>query len=294
MDVVLPSAGSYVVAVSGGVDSVTLLHMLSMQSGLDLTVAHFDHGMREDSGRDRLLVQNLAGMYDLPFVYDEGKLGPGASEAVAREARYKFLHRVRQDSGAQAIITAHHQDDVLETAIINLMRGTGRKGLTSLGSGPDIVRPLLNVPKSDLNVYARVYTLRWNEDETNQDEAYLRNYVRHQILPRLNTAVRTKLLDIIKNLRITNEELDALLVKQLYEQSPGDSIDRKWFGQLPHATAREVLASWLRGHGIRNFDSKTLERLVVAAKVAPAGQTFPIKANHYLEIGRDVIIIVDG
>src|SRR5437764_343012 len=134
MDVVLPKPGKYVVAVSGGVDSVALLDMLARSDDLKLVVAHFDHGIRKDSAKDRKFVEDLAKNYDLPFVYEEGHLGSGTSEAVARGARYDFLHRVKKSHGAQAIITAHHQDDVLETAIINLLRGTGRKGLTSLTS----------------------------------------------------------------------------------------------------------------------------------------------------------------
>src|SRR5882724_1815869 len=131
--------GRYVVATSGGVDSMALLHLLYQMSrdsdaGWWLTVAHFDHGIRSDSAEDRQLVQAIARQYGLPFVYDEGRLGPGASEATARQARYSFLHQVLGASGARAIMTAHHQDDVLETAIFNLIRGTGRKGLTSLGN----------------------------------------------------------------------------------------------------------------------------------------------------------------
>src|SRR4051794_16456164 len=124
--------GKYVVAVSGGVDSVGLLDLLRMDPGVKLTVSHFDHGIRDDSHLDRAHVQALARRYQLPFVYDKGALGPGASEAEARTARYQFLDNVKTKTGAHAIVTAHHQDDVLETAIINLLRGTGRKGLSSL------------------------------------------------------------------------------------------------------------------------------------------------------------------
>ncbi|QQS18837.1 hypothetical protein IPL68_02130 [Candidatus Saccharibacteria bacterium] len=87
-------------------------------------MAHFDHGIRPDSVEDRKLVQKLAKQYGLPFVYDRAELGAGASEAVAREARYAFLSRVKEAVGADAIITAHHEDDVLETIIINWLRGT--------------------------------------------------------------------------------------------------------------------------------------------------------------------------
>jgi tRNA(Ile)-lysidine synthetase-like protein len=103
------SDGRYVVAVSGGVDSVALLDILRQQTGLELIVAHFDHGIRKDSCQDRLLVEQLAKRYGLTFVYEEAKLGPRTSEETARRARYAFLNKVMREHQAVAIVTAHHQ-----------------------------------------------------------------------------------------------------------------------------------------------------------------------------------------
>src|SRR6476469_10942255 len=160
--------GKYVVAVSGGVDSVVLLDLLRLYPGVKVTVAHFDHGIREDSHLDRAYVAELAKRYRLPFVYDKGQLGPDASEAEARRARYDFLSKVQQKTGSDALVTAHHENDVLETAIINLLRGTGRKGLSSLTNGEGIIRPLLDVPKSEIIDYAKRHGLQWREDSTNK------------------------------------------------------------------------------------------------------------------------------
>jgi tRNA(Ile)-lysidine synthase len=99
--------GHYVVAVSGGVDSVALLHMLQDMPDVKLTVAHYDHGIRPDSHLDRINVANLAKKYGLPFVYNEGNLGPDASEELARLARYNFLRQTQNELGANAVITAH-------------------------------------------------------------------------------------------------------------------------------------------------------------------------------------------
>jgi tRNA(Ile)-lysidine synthetase-like protein len=287
MDAVLTSPGSYVVAVSGGVDSMALLHLLRTKPSLELVVAHFDHGIRDDSAEDRELVQAFAKDNGLRFVYEEGRLGAGASEAKARDARYKFLSKVLKDTNSAAIVTAHHQDDVLETAIINLLRGSGRKGLTSLGSRPGIERPLLNVPKSDLIAYAKDQGLRWREDITNQDTDYLRNYVRHRLLPRFDEPARNRLLEVITNIRATNMEIDNLLLSQLDSRSMAGSLDRYWFTQLPHAVARETMAAWLRSHDLRDFDSKTLERLVVAAKVAAPGKAFDVLKGSRLAVSSD-------
>lgn len=286
MDAVLPKPGKYVVAVSGGVDSMVLLDMLRRQAALELVVAHFDHGIREDSAEDRKLVQAVAEAHGLQFVYEEGKLGPGVSEAKAREARYRFLRKALKGTDSAAIITAHHQDDVLETAIINILRGTGRKGLTSLGNQTDLLRPLLRVPKRDLIAYAKDQGLKWREDSTNRDEAYLRNYVRQRILPRFGEADRARLVSMLTKLTVTNRELDAAL-GQLVGPEAGGRLDRLWFNQLPHAAAREVMAAWLRLHGSRGFDSKTLERLVVAAKTAAPGKIFPVQAGVNLQVRAD-------
>jgi tRNA(Ile)-lysidine synthase len=285
MDIQL-EPGRYIVAVSGGVDSVALLHVLRDLPDVELVVAHFDHGIRPDSVDDRLFVEHLADMYEMPVVYDEGRLGPTAGEATARHVRYDFLERVRREHEATAIVTAHHQDDVLETAIINLLRGTGRKGLSALDERPGLQRPLLKIPKSDLIAYARQHNLEWREDSTNQDQAYLRNYVRHRILPRFDEQSRAMFLDIIQQSRDDNHALDVLLKAQIDMRFNGDGLDRQWFTQLPHAVALEVMAAWLRAQDIRGFDSPMLERLVVAAKTAPSGHDFDVMQGVMMSVGK--------
>lgn len=275
-------AGRYVVAVSGGVDSVVLLDLLRLVPGLQLVVAHFDHGIREDSAEDRRHVQDLAQKYGLPFTYDAGQLGPGASEAEARQARYEFLRKAQAASSAEAIITAHHQDDVLETAIINLLRGTGRKGLSSLTSGEGIIRPLLDVPKSEIIDYARRQSLKWREDSTNTNTDYLRNRIRHELLPSWSATDKQRLLALTRRMRQVNRELDEILISQ----TQGD-LGRKWFVLLPHNVSREVMASWLRSHGIRDFDRAALERLTVAGKVAAPGKAIDVVKGRRMLVGKD-------
>lgn len=285
----LPKPGSYVVAVSGGVDSMVLLHRLQAEAGKGwkFTVAHLDHGIREDSVKDRRLVQRTAQQYGLPFVYREACLGPGTSEATARKTRYEFLRKVRNATNARTIITAHHQDDLLETAIINILRGTGRKGLTSLNSHHDIERPLLQLPKNDILTYAKDQRLVWREDSTNQDLNYLRNYIRHKILPRLSAKDRQRLYGHINDLKSINFQIDEALVNQLHFQTAAGTLGRIWFNHLPHNVAREVMAAWLRAHDIRNFDSRMLERLVIAAKTAEPGKVFPIVNERDMKIHTD-------
>lgn len=271
--------GLYVVAVSGGVDSMVLLDVLRRDPAVRLIVAHFDHGIRPDSEQDRQLVEQTAGEYGLPFVAGEGKLGSNASEAVARAARYRFLREQQAKAGAKAIITAHHQDDVLETAVLNLLRGTGRKGLSSLKSDDRLVRPLLGCSKQQLQDYATEHKLHWREDATNQDTKYLRNYVRLKLLAGLSVEQKQTLLSHINRAQLLNQDIDELL------QIEGDELDRQWFIDLPHAVAREVMATWLRNHQ-QTFDSKALERLVTAAKTLPVGKRTDITKTRHLYISK--------
>lgn len=288
--------GTYVVAVSGGVDSMALLHLLTTNYQLQTTnykliVAHFEHGVRADSDLDRQLVQAEANTYGLPFVYDRGHLGPKVSEAAARKARYGFLHRVRKDNRAQAVVTAHHQDDVLETAIINMLRGTGWRGLSSLRSHAIIKRPLLDVPKSDLLEYAQKHNLAWREDSTNQDMRYLRNYVRGKILPKFSSAQRKILLDHIRHSNELRDDLEAELAKYIDLWSGDGKLDRQWLILLPHAVAKEIMAAWLRNNHAHNLSAKMLERLVGAAKTYGPGRVTDVDKNRILKIGKDYLAL---
>lgn len=293
MDIELEiTPGRYVLAVSGGIDSVVLLNKLALQPGVELTVAHFDHGIRDDSPIDRKFVSELAGSLKLPFVYEEGKLGAGTSEAVARKARYDFLLSVQKVSGAKGLVTAHHQDDLLETVIINLLRGTGRKGLSPMLNSSLAHRPLLKVSKQQIVEYAKNQGLNWREDSTNQDTSYLRNYVRHKILTRFSDDQRRRLLTLIMNSDELNKEIDACLAECLRSQASAYQMDRDSFVMLPHSVAKEVLAAWLRDQGLRDFDSKLLEHLVIAAKIAPSGKYADVNNRLVMHIGTDKLALM--
>jgi tRNA(Ile)-lysidine synthetase-like protein len=289
--------GTYIVAVSGGVDSISLLQMLVRQAAdneLKLVVAHFDHGIRADSKLDRLLVQETAQKYGVPFVYHEGHLGGGTSEAQARQARYAFLRQVQAATQASAIITAHHQDDLIETAIINLLRGTGRKGITALGDHRHLRRPLLQIPKSDIQAYAKDQGLIWREDSTNQDLTLLRNYVRQVVLPRLGAKGRQTLLAHIGHMSVLNRAVDNDIALYLHLQPSRQTLNRLEFVLLPHAVALEVMAQWLRSNGIIGFNRKQLEQLVARSKVLEPGKQIDIDAGHRLLIGRESLVLVNA
>lgn len=273
--------GKYVVAVSGGVDSVVLLDLLYHQSltgNLQLIVAHFDHGIRDDSAKDLKLVKRLAAQYKLTVYFKQGHLGQHASEQLARQVRYQFLWGVVKQLSADGLITAHHQDDLIETAILNIIRGTGRKGLTSMNSAT-IIRPLLNTPKSAIVKYAKEHHMSWHEDSTNTDLRYLRNYIRHKIMPRLSTSDRSYILEIINNQTVINQEIDDQLSKLMSSKVIDNILPRLWLNSLDNSLSKEVLATWLRQNNIRDFDRLTLERLNIQLKTLNSGKVIDVINN---------------
>ncbi len=278
--------GKYIVAVSGGVDSVVLLDVLSTMPDVSLVVAHFDHGIRLDSASDRKFVQELALGHDLAFVYEEATLGSAASEAKARKARYDFLQKTKDMHRARAIITAHHQDDVLETAIINLSRGTGRRGLTSLASSDELVRPLLDVTKVDLIAYALANDLMWQEDVTNSDQQYLRNHIRHAVIPKFDTANRQQFLRHINKLREINKTLELSLSTTLEQLQEDGKLDRRAIANMPEPIIKELLMFWWRQNGFYNYESKTLNRATDNVLRGRTGAIVPLKGDYSMTIER--------
>jgi tRNA(Ile)-lysidine synthetase-like protein len=283
---VIVNPGMYIVAVSGGVDSVVLLDILRRQTDLQLVIAHYDHGIRPDSATDAEFVATIAKNLHLPFVTERVELGPGASENSARDARYSFLRRVSSAYNNAPIITAHHQDDLIETAIMNLLRGTGRRGLTSLRSTEQLQRPLLGEPKKTLIEYAIQHKLSWREDTTNHDERYKRNYVRNRLLVRFDSDARQRMLALITDLSRQNDELDAALESLLQDGTTVDTIDRRWFCGLPHEVAKEALMTWLRARGFRDYDRSAIERLTVGLKVRPSGKRLGITVGYFLLLSK--------
>lgn len=290
--------GHYVVAVSGGVDSMVLLDVLAKQykgrGKTTLTVAHFDHGIRPDSAYDRQLVGEMAAAYNLPFVFARGELGAGASEAAARAARYEFLREVQRRAGARGIITAHHHDDAVETAVLNLMRGTGRKGLSSLKakSLDGIIRPLLHVPKNRLKEYAEANRLKWNEDSTNNDLNYKRNYVRRSVLkPARIKSPRDyhRLVTLLRRQRELNSAIDHQLELMLHTQPSRASLRRSDVIGLPYQIAAELMAEWLRHNGKRQLSRWLVDRLTVAARTARPNTELLLDSGSKVSFSKNLI-----
>jgi len=179
-------------AVSGGMDSMCLVHLLhswGAEQGIAVTAAHFNHQLRgAESNRDEAFVRSWCEERGIPVICGRGDVRALAAErglsieVAAREARYAFLREAA--GGEKTILTAHHADDNAETMLLNLLRGTGLRGLTGIpAQRQGIVRPFLEIPRTELAAYAAEQKLVWVEDSTNAQEDAARNVLRHRVLP---------------------------------------------------------------------------------------------------------------
>ena len=248
---------TYVVAVSGGVDSIVLLDMLSRVPEYKIVVAHFDHGIRGDSSDDARFVEGVAAQYGFAFELRREELGPKASEDLARQRRYAFLRAVAKRHNGR-IVTAHHADDALESITINIHRGTGWRGLAVLDS--DISRPLLQSTKAELLQYANARNLSWHQDSTNSSDAYLRNRLRG-LVAGLDTDQKTQLLarrhKQIEHKRAIDREVSDLI-------GLGPNYSRYFFTHIPKSVAIECLRAVTKAQLTR----PQLERALLAIKTA--------------------------
>lgn len=252
----------YLVAVSGGIDSVVLLDQLAKANEHELVVAHFDHGIRDDSVADARFVEALAERYHLPFVSTREELGKQASEERARQRRYHFLRRMAAQHQA-TIVTAHHADDVVETIAINLQRGTGWRGLAVLQAS-DIVRPLLDQTKLELLEYALAKRLEWVEDSTNASDDYLRNRLRRRIGAGLSAVQRKSL----RKLWQKQADLKTIIDDDIAVLADADGHSRYFLTHIDELAALEVLRAVVMAKTKASPTRPQLERALLAIKTA--------------------------
>ena len=276
----------YLVAVSGGCDSVSLLHWLIELGYRKLIVCHLDHQLRGRSSQaDARLVKELARKYDVGFesglanVRALAKRKNMSIETVAREARYAFFAETARRRNCRTIFVAHHADDLVETFLINLFRGAGSAGLAAIREISTrridkieltIVRPFLHVWREDINDYVREHGLRFREDPTNKNLDPLRNRIRHRIIPYVEKALSRNIRATIwRTAAIAAEEEhwmenDALLLQQAdvaaVTKNCGYLLVEK-LRELPAALQRRAILKWLRLQNITEVGFDVIERV---------------------------------
>ena len=276
-----PSDESALIGVSGGRDSVALLHLMAAR-GHRLIVCHLDHALRAESCGDALFVKKLAARLGCECVMRRENVAVRANrlkcsiETAAREARVAFFAKVARERGVRRLFLAHHADDQVETFLFNLLRGSGAAGLgamrpISMRGELEIVRPLLGVWREEIDRYIAEHGLEFCEDASNADPRHTRNRVRHEIVPLLANAfgreVRAALLRSAEILREEDAFLGALpelALANARELSVGE------LRGLPLAIQRRVLLAWLRGRGVAEIGFEEVERVraLLAGRVA--------------------------
>ena len=273
----------YIVAVSGGIDSVVLLDLMS-RTEKDLVVAHFDHGIREDSASDARFVEALADKYKIQFVCRREKLGSGASEELARQRRYEFLRGVAADFNGM-IVTAHHREDIIETVAMNLARGSRWRGLAGM-SDSEIARPMSGWTKQRIYEYAIRQKLEWCEDETNQSDAYQRNRFRRRINYELDEYQKAGVYEVWRQQRKLRIEIEQELERF------DDVVNSRYFlTMIEDNVAQELIYYYILRHYDVSLLGSQLERALNAIKTGKPGSCWQIGGGIMMKLTmRDVII----
>ncbi|RMF80620.1 MAG: tRNA lysidine(34) synthetase TilS [Chloroflexi bacterium] len=291
----IPPHSTIIVGVSGGPDSLALLHVLyrlQQELSYKIIVATVDHRLRGDAGRaDALFVRQLADEWDLPLVMDEIDVaqladvyGMGVEEA-GRVARYDFFARVAREHHAAIVAVAHHADDQAETILMRIIRGTGVTGLggmamcSPLPGHPELqlIRPFLQITRAEIMRYCADEALSPREDATNFDTTLVRNALRHEILPQLeqfNPTVRRALTQLADIMMLEDDFVSSRLndvVKQHVDVIDGRvMIERVVFVGLHRALQRRFVMWGVQQVGAAH-EAPRYERIIAAVDVALTG-----------------------
>lgn len=219
-----------IIGVSGGPDSMVLLHIMKELRdvlGIKIVVAHLNHKIRAEAGEEEEYVRETCRQWDVPFyVRREEVLELAARykktvEEAGRDARYQFFSKLMTDLSAQHIATAHHRDDVAETVLLHLLRGSGIKGLRGIMpvSG-SIIRPLMALDRAAILNYAENNEIQYCTDQSNNDPLYLRNRIRLQLLPLLQEQYNPRISDTLNQLAAIARDENKVMEQLVYNDWP--------------------------------------------------------------------------
>ncbi len=311
----LSDGDGVLVAVSGGPDSVALLHILfrlRKELGLRLEVAHLQHGIRgEEAQKDAALAAHVAKKLSLPFHLKEVNLadmkltrGKGNLEAMAREERYRYFGVTAEERGIQSVATGHTRDDQVETLFMWLLRGSGSRGLTGMPpvrslhrkggvlGVPLLVRPLIETSRKEVFDFLTAEGFEYRTDQTNMDPSLLRNWIRLRLLPqmreRMDHRLDERIAHLIDVLRDEERILERMTRNQLQQVVCGGNLLRDSLLQEERGMQRRVLRLWLEVtlgdlRGIEFHHVEEMLRFIV--KGPPQGRiSIPRRwdlVNHY-------------
>jgi len=271
-----PPNESYLIGVSGGRDSITLLHWLIGLGYSKLIVCHLNHQLRGRSSlADARFVEKIALKFNAKLELGRANVRALATkqkvsiETAAREARYKFFAETARRRKCKTIFLAHHADDLVETFLINLFRGAGTAGLSGMREVSKrriddvdltVVRPLLGIWRSEINDYIREHRLKFREDASNKNLNLLRNRIRHRIIPYLERILGRNIRPAIWRAVAIAAEEEPWIDAQLPDL--GDvELSAAQLRALPIALQRRAVLKWLRAQNISEVRFDIIERV---------------------------------
>ena len=284
------------VTISGGIDSVVLTHLL-YQLKLDISLAHCNFKLRgKDSFKDALFVKKLSENLNIPLFTTEFETEKYALknkisiQMAARDLRYNWFQKISKEHHFDYVLTAHHLDDVLETFLINLTRGTGLNGLTGIPEiNGNIVRPLLPFSRNDILIYASKNKLKWREDKSNSSIKYVRNKIRHKIIPvlkELNPNLLNAFENTLNNLKgsqqIINDQTKNMFDKIVEKKDNTLLFNVNKLQKL--SNPKIYLYELLKNYGFTEFED------IAALLTAQSGKQVFSKTHQLLK-NRDVLIL---
>ncbi|WP_291781964.1 tRNA lysidine(34) synthetase TilS [Cecembia sp.] len=288
----------YLLALSGGADSVALGYLLKA-AGINFEIAHVNYSLRgEESDEDEAFVKDLAKKWGviLHFKKIEERAfssKEGSTQMVARDIRYSWFDEILALSGLQGVLVAHHFEDQMETILLNLLRGAGIEGVYGMSDrrGP-IIRPLLSFYKEELLHYLQENNYRWREDRTNKESYYRRNFLRNEVFPLIEQKFPMAMPVMGKSFRRIKDTGKAFFYlyqqwKERHVHSEGDYqfIRIKDFINLPGKSS--FLFYWLRDFG---FGTSDIEDVLVCAEHAVVGKFF-YSGEYVLNVDREELIL---
>ena len=269
-----PPDARYLIGVSGGRDSVALLHWLINLGYKKLIVCHLNHQLRgRSSDADARFVEKLAAKYGVNFELGAANVRALAKkkkmsiETAAREARYSFFAKVAKGQRRGTIFLAHHADDLVETFLLNLFRGAGLTGLTAMREVSTrrvdeltltIVRPMLSVWRAEVDRYVQERRLRFREDASNKNLAAMRNRIRNRIIPYLEKILGRSIRQNIWRTAMVAAEEEKWIDSELPDSTHADLSVPK-LRALPVALQRRAILKWLRVQNVSDIGFDMIE-----------------------------------
>ena len=263
--------------------------LLAMYVHADIIVAHIDHGTRKSSAEDADFVRQKCQELGVKFYETKLELGEGVSEELARKKRYEFLKTIQEKEGG-AICTAHHLDDVLESIVINLIRGTGLRGLTPF-YGDELVRPFIisKMWKRDVLKFAGEQKVCFRQDPTNHEAAYLRNRVREK-MAELDETARTDIINLFEKQNELRGRIEKLVTELAKQTVMGKNFHKKeLFLTADEKVAIEVLREICLMHDY-SLTRKQLADFLLAIRTYAPHKKFNLPKNHFVTILKNYLM----